>query len=53
MVSGVSNVLRLRQPRSAVSKMIWATRPKATEDTILRSESLAQFRAQDGGGGGN
>jgi hypothetical protein len=24
---GLSNVLRLRQPRSAVSKMIWATRP--------------------------
>ena len=26
---------------------------KATEDTILRSKPLAQFRAKDGGGGGN
>jgi len=26
---------------------------KTAEDTILRSEPLAQFRVQDGGGGGN
>jgi hypothetical protein len=33
-VLGLLNVLRLRQPRSAVSKMIWTTRPAATVEAF-------------------
>ena len=48
-------MLRLRQPRSAASKMIWATRPKATVAGLMDRGGCARLPDQkivDKGKGG-